>query len=194
MPFLAFSNRDIQFDTESFTWRFYSTAKALPIARKVEFIDKHTFAQVTLDENSETFVVHIAALEAVELAVHPSQAPPLAALQQDKAPTKIPSEYDYYADVFSLDLAIELCENTDINKYVIKLVEGKQPSYSPIFSLGPMELERLKAYIETYLKTLFIRPSKSRLSAPIIFDKKLNGSLCLYVDYRGLHNLTIKKY
>ena len=147
---------------------------------------------MALDENSETFVLHVAALEALEPAIHPSRAPLLAALQQDKAPTEIPSEYADYADVFSPDLAMELPENTGINKHAIELVEGKQPPYSPIYSLGPVELETLKAYIETHLKTGFIRPSKSPAGAPILFDKKPDGSLRLCVDYRGLNNLTIK--
>ena len=134
MPFLALSNADIQFDIESFTWRSYSTAEALPTARRVELIDKHEFAKAALDENSETFVVHVAALEALEPAVHPSRAPLLAALQQDKAPTEIPSEYADYADVFSPDLVMELPENTGINEHVIELVEGKQLPYGPIYS------------------------------------------------------------
>ena len=100
--------------------------------------------------------MHGAALEALELAVHPSQAPLLAALQPDKALTKISSEYADYTDVFSSDLAMELSENTSINEHAIELVEGKQPPYSPIYSLGPVELEMLKAYIKTHLKTGFI--------------------------------------
>ena len=155
-------------------------------------IDKHEFARAALDENSETFVVHVAALEALELAIHPFRVPLLAALQQDKAPTEIPSEYIDYADVFSPDLAMQLPENTGINEHAIELIEGKQPPYGPIYSLGPVELETLKAYIETHLKTGFIWPSKSPAGAPIFFDKKPDGSLRLCVDYRGLNNLTIK--
>ena len=97
--------------------------------------------------------MHIAALKALELAVYPSRAPLLAALQQDKALTKIPLEYANYANVFSPDLAMELPENTSINKHAIKLSEGKQPPYDPIYSLGPVELKMLKAYNETHLKT-----------------------------------------
>ncbi len=143
MPFLAFSNADIQFGAEELTWRLYTATEALPTARKVELIDKHEFAKAALDENSETFVVHIAALEAPEPAVHPSRAPLLAALKQDKAPTEIPPEYADYADVFSADLAMELPENTGINKHAMELVEGKQPPYGPIYSLSPVELETL---------------------------------------------------
>ena len=87
---------------------------------------------------------------------------------------------------------MELPEITGINKNPIELVGGKQPSYGPIYSLSLVELETLKTYIETYLKTGFIRPSKSLASAPILFNKKPEGSLRLCVDYRGLNNLTIK--
>ena len=55
-----------------------------------------------------------------------------------------------------------------------------------------MELETLKAYIETNLANGLIRPSKSPAGAPILFDRKSDGSLRLCVDYRGLNNLTIK--
>ncbi len=87
---------------------------------------------------------------------------------------------------------MELPENTDINKYAIELIEGKQPPYGPIYALSPVELETLKAYIKTHLKTGFIRPFKSPADAPILFDEKPDNSLHLCMDYRGLNNLTIK--
>ena len=111
----------------------------------------------------------------------------------EEAPTKIPTEYSDFADVFSPDLASELPEQTGINDHAIKLVDGcQQPPYGSIYSLGPVELETLKAYIETNLANGFIRPSKSPAGAPILFDRKSDGSLRLYLDYRGLNNLTIK--
>ncbi len=125
MPFLAFSNADIQFGAEKLTWRSYITAEALPTARRVELIGKHKFAKAALDENSETFVVHVVALEAPSPAVNPSRAALIAAMQQEKAPTEIHPEYSDYSDIFSFDLGIELPENTGINKNAIELVRGK---------------------------------------------------------------------
>ena len=81
MFFLALSNADIQFNIENFIWRSYIAAEALPITRWVEFIDKHEFANLALEQNSETFVIHVAALEALEPTVHPFWASLLAALQ-----------------------------------------------------------------------------------------------------------------
>ena len=89
---------------------------------------------------------------------------------------------------------MELPENSGINEHVIKLIEGKQPPYGPIYSLGPVELETLKAYLETHLKTGFIWPSKSHAGAPIFFDKKPDESLRLCVDYQEFNNLTIKNW
>ena len=86
---------------------------------------------------------------------------------------------------------MELSENTDINEHAIGLVRGKQSPYGSIYNLNPLELETLKTYIETLLKTGFIRHSKSLAGAPILFNKMPDGSLRLCVVYRGLNNLTI---
>ncbi len=79
-----------------------------------------------------------------------------------------------------------------INNHSNELVDDQQPPYGPIYSLGPVELETLKAYIENNLANSFIRPSKSPARAPILFDKKPDGSLRLCIDYQSLNNLTIK--
>ncbi len=79
-----------------------------------------------------------------------------------------------------------------MNKYAIELIKGKQPPYGPIYALSPVELETLKTYIETHLKTGFIQPFKSLAGAPILFDKKPDSSLRLCIDYQGFNNLTIK--
>ena len=65
MFFLIFSNRDIQFAEKELTWRPYTAAEALPTTKQVELIDKKEFAKAALDEESETFVVHVAAFEAL---------------------------------------------------------------------------------------------------------------------------------
>ena len=115
-----------------------------------------------------------------------------AALKQDECPTKVLVKYLDFADVFSVEKALVLPERIELNKHAIKLEDNKQLLYEPIYSLGPIEPKTLKIYIEIHLKTGFIWPSKSLASALILFDKKLDGSLCLCIDYWGLNNLTIK--
>ena len=110
----------------------------------------------------------------------------------NEASISISTEYSDFADVFSLELALELLEYTRIHNHAIKVVDDWQPSYRPIYSLRPIELKTLKTYIETNLPYGFIKPSKSPVEILIFFDMKPDGSLQLCVDYWGLNNLTIK--
>ena len=192
MPFLKISNADISFGEGTFTWRTYTTNKALLTTKQVQIVDPKEFVIVALDVNSKTFVVHVAIREQEEMPVHSKRQAQVGALLFNEAPTKIPAEYSDYSDVFSAENVAELPENTGINEHAIELEEGKQPPFGPIYSLGPIELETLKTYIETNLANGFIRPSKSPAGAPILFDRKPDGSLRLCVDYRGLNNITIK--
>ena len=172
--------------------------EAFPTIKRVKLVGKKEFAAVALDPESETFVVHIASLSSnaspssSSLDVHPFRGPQISGMIAEEAPMKVPAEYSDFADVFFPDLASELPKYTEINNHAIELVEGQQPPYGPIYSLGPVELEILKAYIETNLANGFITPSKSPSGAPIPFDRKLDSFLRLCVDYQGLNNLTIK--
>ena len=145
-------------------------------------MDKKEFAAAAFDPESETFAVHVASLSSVALSssfplnVHPFRRPQIAGLIAKETSIKVPAEYADFVDVFSPDLASELPEHTGINDHAIKLVNGQQPLYGPIYTLGPVE------------------PSKSPTGAPFFFDQKLDGSLWLYVDYTGLNNLTIKNW
>ena len=79
-----------------------------------------------------------------------------------------------------------------MNEHAIKLEEDKQPLFGLIYSLGPIDLETLKTYIETNLANGFIQPSKSPARALIFFDWKSDRSFRLCMDYWGLNNITIK--
>ena len=194
MPFLSLSNVDIRFVEREITWRRYTTAKALLTTQRMKLINKKEFAAAALDADSETFVVHVTALdiEGTNMAVHPFRAAQIGLLKANEASTIVPTKYSDYTDVFSSELAIELPKHISINDHAIELEDGKQPPYGPIYSLGPVELETLKAYMKTNLTNNFIKPFKSPAGAPIFFDRKPNGSLCLCVDYCGLNNLIIK--
>ena len=142
-----------------------------------------------MDENSETFVVHVASLNLVP-GIHPDKKAQIAFLLTEKV--KILDKYSNFTNLFSEEKALVLLECTELNEYVINLEDGKQPSYWPIYSLSLVELETLKTYIKTHLKTGFIQLFKSPAGALILFNKKPDGSLRLCVNYQGLNNLTIK--
>ena len=107
---------------------------------------------------------------------------------------KILRKYLDFIDIFSEEKVLVPPECTKLNKHVTDLEDCKQPLCRPIYNLGPMELETLKTYIKTYLKTGFIWLFNSPVDAPIVFDKKSDGNFHLCVDYWGLSNLTIKNW
>ena len=192
MSFLKISNANVLFGKKILMWKTYTSNKVLPTTEQVQIIDKKDFVMAALDTDSETFVVHVAIREQEKMPVYSKRQAPIGALLFNKALTEVLAEYSDYSNVFSAEYVAKLPENTGMNEHAIKLEEGKQPPFGPIYSLGLVELETLRTYIKTYLANGFIRPSKSPAGALILFDKKPDRYLRLCVNYRGLNNLTIK--
>ena len=82
------------------------------------------------------------------MPVHAKKQAQVGVLIFNEALTEVSVEYSNYSNVFLAENAAELPENTGINEHAIKLKESKQPPFGPIYSLGPVELETLKTYIE----------------------------------------------
>lgn len=95
----------------------------------------------------------------------------------------IPVKYLDYIKVFFLDSAIELAKHSGFNDHFIGLINDKQQSYCPIYSLKPMQLEKLKTYIENNLANYFIRTLKLPANISIIFIHKKDDNFQLYVNY-----------
>jgi hypothetical protein len=57
-----------------------------------------------------------------------------------------------------------------------------------------MELDHLLCYLEEMQQKGWIQPSTSPAGALILFVKKLDGSLRVCVDYRGLNEITFKNH
>ena len=198
--FLILSGANVNFYGRKLWWRTYTTKKALLTTRHIKLVGKKEFVAVALDPEFETYVLHIRSVCSVALSsssplnvdVHPSRRPQIYGLIGKKALAKVSAKYSNFADVFSLDLVSKLLEHTRINNHAIKLVDGQQPPYKPIYNLEAIELETLKAYIETNLANSFIKRSKSPAAASILFDKKSNSSLRLCVNYQDRNNFTIK--
>ena len=172
--------------------------EALPTTRRIELVDKKEFAAAALIPKHETYIVHVGSVSSDALPsssllnVHLSRKPWISGLIVEETFIKVSAKYLDFADVFFPDLVSELLEHTEINNHAIKLIDGQQPLYKPLYSLRPVEWEIPKAYIETYLANRVIRPSKSPAGASILFDWKSDGSLQLCIDYQGLNKLTIK--
>ncbi len=184
MSFLTISNTDVDFQAQDLQWRFYITGDILLTTRQIELIGKKEFAIAALDLKYKVFVIYVATLSInSDNEVYPLRRAQIAHLKADEALIGVLSEYTDLADIFSPKLATKLPEHIEINDYAIKLVDNEQILYGPIYSLGPVELEILKAYIKNNLANSFIRPSKSPAGVLIFFNKKPDGSIRLYVDY-----------
>ena len=134
---------------------------------------------MVLNEHIKAFVMHVTFLSTI--AIHLARKAQIVLLITEEV--KIPTKYSDFLDVFSKAKASILSEITELNQHVIKLYEDQQPLYGLIYSLGSVELETLKTYIETNLANGFIWPLKSLAGTPILFVKKPNNRFCLCMDY-----------
>jgi len=70
------------------------------------------------------------------------------------------------------------------------------PRVSPItqspYRMTPMELAELKVQLQELLDKGFIWPSNLPWGAPVLFVKKKDGTLHLYIDYRQFNKVTVK--
>ena len=59
------------------------------------------------------------------MPVYSEKQAQVGALLFDKVSTEIPVEYSNYSDIFLVENAAELQENTEMKEHAIKLEEGK---------------------------------------------------------------------
>jgi hypothetical protein len=103
----------------------------------------------------------------------------------------LPEEIRDFCDVITSDSVADrpLPEGVD---HAIDLEPGERPPFRPLYNLSVKELAALREYLEQALKNGWIKRSVSEAGAPILFVPKKDGSLRLYVDYRGLNAITKK--
>jgi len=107
--------------------------------------------------------------------------------------SNVPSKYHEFADVFSKNKA-EILPPHHPYDLKINLEESAQPPVGPIYSFSASEQESLKELIEENLNIGFIQPTSSLHSAPVLFVKKKDGSLCLCVGFHDLNHISKKDY
>ncbi|MCO5596412.1 hypothetical protein L7F22_050474 [Adiantum nelumboides] len=97
------------------------------------------------------------------------------------------SEFSYV----SLEELIDLSSNKGL-VHDITLVPGAQPIAKSPYKMSLFEASELKNQLTQLLEQGYIRPSVSPWGAPILFQKKKDGTFRLCIDYRWLNQYTIK--
>jgi len=130
----------------------------------------------------------------LELAARKKSALQFAiAIQELDSEPPYPSEYEAWKHVFSKAESNILPPHRAYDHKIELEGDGEKAlKYSPLYKISGDELEAVKAYIVDNLEKGFIEPSQSPFAAPILFVRKPDGSLRLYIDFRALNALTRK--
>ncbi|CAN6710507.1 unnamed protein product [Malus baccata var. baccata] len=96
-----------------------------------------------------------------------------------------------FANVMPKELPKKLPPRREVD-HAIELEPGAKPLSKSPYRMSPPELEELRKQLNELLDAGYIQPSKSPYGAPVLFQRKKEGSLRLCIDYRALNKITIK--
>ncbi|KAI5328758.1 hypothetical protein L3X38_028155 [Prunus dulcis] len=96
-----------------------------------------------------------------------------------------------FADVMPKELPKTLPPRREVD-HAIELEPGAKPPAKAPYRMAPPELEELRKQLKQLLDAGYIQPSKAPYGAPVLFQKKREGTLRLCIDYRALNKVTIK--
>lgn len=96
-----------------------------------------------------------------------------------------------FQDVMPLELPKWLPPKREVD-HKIELVPGATPPATVPYRMAPLELEELRRQLKELMYIGYIHPSKAPYGAPVLFQRKHDGSLLLCIDYPALNKITVK--
>lgn len=111
--------------------------------------------------------------------------------QEEEIPKEVAQVLDTFQDVMPKELPKKLPPKREVDHRIELVPEARPPAMAP-YRMAPPELEELRKQLRELLNAGFIQPSKSPYGAPVLFQRKHDGSLRMCIDYRALNKLTIK--
>ena len=108
-----------------------------------------------------------------------------------QAPKIVHKVLEEFKDIMPAELPKKLPPRREVD-HTIELEPGAKPLAFAPYRMAPPELEELRRQLKELLDVGYIRPSKSPYGAPVLFQRKHDGSLRLCIDYRALNKITIK--
>ncbi|GAA0147438.1 hypothetical protein LIER_07137 [Lithospermum erythrorhizon] len=134
-------------------------------------------------------------LSAIQLSKGLKKGEPtfLATLQDEQLPGKldVPKEVQCVLETFSDVMLQKLPPRREVD-HEIEHEPGTKPPAMSSYRMAPPKLEELRRQLKELLDVGFIRPFKAPFGAPVLFQKKHDGSLRMCIDYRGLNKVTVK--
>lgn len=96
-----------------------------------------------------------------------------------------------YADILTDEAPTGLLPHREV-KHTIPLVNDNHIVYKGIYRVSPLELREEEKQIGDLPSRGLIRPSTSPFGSPILFVRKMDGSMHMVIDYRALNKITVK--
>ncbi|KAJ0894123.1 putative nucleotidyltransferase, Ribonuclease H [Helianthus annuus] len=110
---------------------------------------------------------------------------------KEAVPMEIEKVLEEFKDVMPTELPKKLPPRREVD-HEIELEPGSKPPSKAPYRMPPPELEELRKQLKELLDAGYIRPSKAPYGAPVLFQKKKDGSLRMCIDYRALNKITVK--
>lgn len=110
---------------------------------------------------------------------------------QVEVPDEVAELLKEFADVMPPELPKSLPPRRATD-HKIELVPGSKPPAKAPYRMCPLELAELRKQLTELLEAGLVQPSKAPYGAPVLFQKKQDGSLRMCVDYRALNKVTVK--
>lgn len=111
--------------------------------------------------------------------------------QKVEVPDPVVELLEEFTDVMPPELPKTLPPRRSVD-HKIELEPGTKPPAQAPYRMAPAELAELRKQLEDLLEAGYIQPSKAPYGAPVLFQKKQDGSMRMCVDYRALNKVTIK--
>ncbi|XP_012859014.1 PREDICTED: uncharacterized protein LOC105978142 [Erythranthe guttata] len=183
---------------------FFRKVMAIPIAcfNSVCILEKGTPCMVSaINGTTKEEITQPRQLSAMQVAKGVRRGEPtfLATLKEESPPIKkeedvapiIQTVLKANQDVMPPNLPNKLPPRREVDHAIEFELGAKPPAMAP-YRMSPPELEELRKQLNELVETGKIRPSKAPYGAPVLFQKKHDGSLRMCVDYRALNKVTIK--
>lgn len=111
--------------------------------------------------------------------------------QKVEVPDPVVELLEEFTDVMPPELPKTLPPRRTVD-HKIELEPGTKPPTQAPYRMALVELAELRKQLEELLEAGYIQPSKAPYGAPVLFQKRQDGSMRMCVDYRALNKVTIK--